>query len=126
MPLRMVREGEVLTRIRHPNIVEVHDAGIASDESVWIRMELLDGKNLREVMRLSGAVSLPRLCAFLRTAASAAHQCHLFGVIHRDIKPENFMVVRDEDQDEILKLLDFGLVKLYGNDTRDLGLIGTS
>jgi serine/threonine-protein kinase len=125
MPGRMVREGQILTRIRHENIVEVHDAGIAPDESVWIRMELLHGANLRQVMTRSGPISLPRVCAFLRTAARAAHQCHLFGVIHRDIKPENFMVVRDEDGDEVLKLLDFGLAKVYGTDTRDLGLIGT-
>ncbi len=122
---RMIHEGEILMRIDHPYIVAVHDAGITADHWVWIRMELLDGLNLREAMRRSGPMSLPRVCAFLRTAAHAAHQCHLLGVIHRDIKPENFMVVRDEDGDEVLKLLDFGLAKLYGADTRDLGLIGT-
>jgi serine/threonine protein kinase len=122
---RMFNEGQILMRINHPYIVTVHDAGITGDNWVWIRMELLDGRNLRETMRRSGPMSLPRVCAFLRTAAHAAHQCHVFGIIHRDIKPENFMVVQDEDGDYVLKLLDFGLAKLYGADTRDLRLIGT-
>ena len=122
---RMINEGQILMRIHHPYIVVVHDAGMTEDSGVWIRMELLDGLNLREAMRRSGPMSLPRACAFLRTAAHAAHQCHVLGVIHRDIKPENFMVVRDEDGDEVLKLLDFGLAKLYGAETRDLRLIGT-
>ncbi len=122
---RTLNEGQILTRINHRNIVKVHDAGMTADNRVWIRMEFLDGPNLRELMRRSGALSLPRVCAFLRAAAHALHQCHLFGVVHRDVKPENFMVVRDEEGSEVLKLLDFGLAKLYGAETMDLGLLGT-
>lgn len=122
---RTLNEGQILTRIDHRNIVRVHDAGIAPDNRVWIRMELLDGVTLRELMRTTGRLSLPRMCALLRGAAHALHQCHLFGVYHRDVKPENFMVVGDGDGGEVIKLLDFGLAKLYGAETQDLAVIGT-
>jgi serine/threonine protein kinase len=125
MVKRTVDEGALLTRIDHPYIVTVHESGMTAEGNVWMRMELIHGLNLREHMRRHGAMSVPVVCALLRCAGFAAHQCHLFGAVHRDIKPENFMVTRGEDGGEILKLLDFGLAKLYGNDTRDLGLMGT-
>lgn len=119
---RLIREGEFLALLSHPNIVNVHDTGITRDGVAWYRMELLHGLTLREVLRHHGALPLPVACAVLRQAAHGAHQCHAMGAVHRDIKPENLFVTVDNT----VKLLDFGIAKLYGcPDTLDAQTHGT-
>ncbi|XXX80203.1 protein kinase [Sorangium sp. So ce134] len=114
---RLLREGEVLARMRHPNVVQVHEVGLADDLTAWYRMELLDGVTLREELRRRRALSLPLACATLRAAALGAGHLHSFGGVHRDIKPENLFIMR-EPRD--VKLLDFGLARLSGTpDTLD-------
>ncbi|WP_437977698.1 serine/threonine-protein kinase [Sorangium sp. So ce295] len=114
---RLLREGEVLARMRHPNVVQVHEVGLADDLTAWYRMELLDGVTLREELRRRGALSLPLACATVRAAALGAGHLHAFGGVHRDIKPENLFILR-EPRD--VKLLDFGLARLSGTpDTLD-------
>ncbi|WP_438019369.1 protein kinase [Sorangium sp. So ce315] len=114
---RLLREGEVLARMRHPNVVQVHEVGLADDLTAWYRMELLDGVTLREELRRRRALSLPLACATLRAAALGAGHLHSFGGVHRDIKPENLFILR-EPRD--VKLLDFGLARLAGTpDTLD-------
>ncbi|KYF75992.1 hypothetical protein BE17_19800, partial [Sorangium cellulosum] len=114
---RLLREGEVLARMRHPNVVQVHEVGLADDLTAWYRMELLDGVTLREELRRRRALSLPLACATLRAAALGAGHLHSFGGVHRDIKPENLFILR-EPRD--VKLLDFGLARLSGTpDTLD-------
>ncbi|HTN82525.1 MAG TPA: serine/threonine-protein kinase [Sorangium sp.] len=114
---RLLRQGEVLARMRHPNVVQVHEVGLADDLTAWYRMELLDGVTLREELRRRRALSLPLACATLRAAALGAGHLHSFGGVHRDIKPENLFILR-EPRD--VKLLDFGLARLSGTpDTLD-------
>ncbi|WP_437489687.1 protein kinase [Sorangium sp. So ce1014] len=114
---RLLREGEVLARMRHPNVVQVHEVGLADDLTAWYRMELLDGVTLRDELRRRRALSLPLACATLRAAALGAGHLHSFGGVHRDVKPENLFILR-EPRD--VKLLDFGLARLSGTpDTLD-------
>jgi serine/threonine-protein kinase len=114
---RGVDEGTILVGIKHPNVVDVHETGITPDGQVWIRMELLIGETLREVMNRRELMSVALACTYMRSAGHAAHQCHVIGAVHRDIKPENLFITNPA---EILKLLDFGIAKLYGSpDTAD-------
>ncbi|AGP35446.1 hypothetical protein SCE1572_13470 [Sorangium cellulosum So0157-2] len=114
---RLLREGEVLARMRHPNVVQVHEVGLTDNLTAWYRMELLDGVTFREELRRRRALSLPLACATVRAAALGAGHLHLFGGIHRDIKPENLFIVRGPRD---VKLLDFGLARLSGApDTLD-------
>ncbi|WP_437899522.1 protein kinase domain-containing protein [Sorangium sp. So ce124] len=114
---RLLREGDVLSRMRHPNVVQVHEVGLADDLTAWYRMELLDGVTLREELRRRGALSLPLACATLRAAALGAGHLHSFGGVHRDMKPENLFILRDPRD---VKVLDFGLARLSGTpDTLD-------
>jgi tRNA A-37 threonylcarbamoyl transferase component Bud32 len=113
---RFAREAKALARLNHPNIVAVHDSGQAGEYFYFI-MEYVEGTNLRQMMR-AGQVSprealviVPRICEALQYA-------HEEGVVHRDIKPENVLV----DKKGRVKIADFGLAKLLGKDSADLGL----
>jgi tRNA A-37 threonylcarbamoyl transferase component Bud32 len=103
---RFEREGQLLARLHHPNIVTVHDSGRAGD-FYYLVMELVDGVNLRQAMRASrftpaqALAIVPKICEALQYA-------HEEGVLHRDIKPENILL----DAKGRVKLVDFGIAKL--------------
>jgi tetratricopeptide (TPR) repeat protein len=110
-PERLRREAEAAARLRHPNVVAVHEVGDG-----WIAMDLLRGRTLAEV-----AVG-ERLEA-LETVARAVAHAHAEGVVHRDLKPGNVMV----EPDGRVVLTDFGLARIEGGEdlTRTGAVIGT-
>jgi serine/threonine protein kinase len=115
---RFTREARALARLSHPNIVAVYDFGQAGGLSYFI-MEFVDGPNLRQVEqagRLSPREALeiiPQICGALQFA-------HDEGIVHRDIKPENVLL----DKKGRVKIADFGLAKLLGQEPKDFRLTG--
>ena len=111
---RLLREAQAASHLNHPGIVTIHDVGRWRDRN-YIVMELVDGRRLGEVAR--AGVTPAEAVALVRQAAQALAAAHERGILHRDIKPDNMMVTRDGR----LKILDFGLAKLYGSagDTLD-------
>src|SRR5207253_6571453 len=87
-------------------IISVHDMGTA-DGSPYIVSELLEGQNLRELLR-QGAVPARKALDYAVQAARGLAAAHDIGIIHRDLKPENLFITKDGR----LKILDFGLAKL--------------
>ncbi len=116
---RFNREGRFLARLNHPNIVSVYDFGRTSG-FYYLTMEYVDGVNLRQAMqagRFSPAEALsvvPKICAALQYA-------HEQGVLHRDIKPENILL----DSKGGVKIADFGIAKLVGEDRAPITLTQT-
>ena len=111
---RVLREARAAAALSHPNIVTIYEVGEADGE-VFIAMELLHGKVLREVVA-DGAISLEQKLLWLLQSARALTAAHTRGLVHRDVKPENMFVCTDGT----LKLLDFGIAK-RDNDTGDSG-----
>jgi serine/threonine-protein kinase len=109
---RFEQETEVIARLAHPHIVQVVDAGRAEDGTLFLAMELLDGDNLRAVLRKVGPLPVPRVLAIVEDIASALSAAHAGGVIHRDLKAENVMLVKAAGKPESAKVLDFGVAKL--------------
>jgi len=113
---RFTREAQALARLSHPCIVGVHDFGQVGDLSYFV-MEYVDGPNLREIEqagRLDPRAALeivPQICEALQFA-------HDEGVVHRDIKPENILL----NQKGRVKIADFGLAKLLGQDRTNFTL----
>jgi serine/threonine protein kinase/WD40 repeat protein len=103
---RFEQEARSASALNHSNIVTIYDIG--SDETtIYIAMELIDGKTLREVLH-SGSLSTKRLLDLAYQMADGLAKAHQAGIVHRDLKPENIMITKDG----AVKILDFGLAKL--------------
>jgi serine/threonine-protein kinase len=121
---RMRLEAVVLSRLRHPALVTVYDAGMTSDGAVWIAMELLSGATLRDKLHASGRVPLLAALRVASTIAEAVSAAHAARVVHRDLKPENVLLT---DSGEV-KVLDLGTAKFFGyglKPTESLLKLGT-
>ncbi|MCW5558882.1 MAG: serine/threonine protein kinase, partial [Verrucomicrobiae bacterium] len=113
---RFAREGRLLARLNHPNIVSVYEFGQAPGFGYLI-MEFVDGVNLRQAMR-SGRFSPSEALAIVPRICEALQYAHDQGVLHRDIKPENILL----DAQGRVKIADFGIAKLAGDRQADVTL----
>jgi serine/threonine-protein kinase len=106
---RFEREARAAASIRSPHVVQVHDFGV-DDGIPYIAMELLHGEDLRSRIRRMGRLSLATTSGLLLQVGKGLRRAHEAGIVHRDIKPGNLFLARVDD-DEILKVLDFGIAK---------------
>jgi serine/threonine-protein kinase len=120
---RFFLEASILSKLQHPNIVTVFDYGRIEgldDESYFMAMEFLAGETLHRRLKAMGAMSPVEAIGFARQIARGLREAHRQGVVHRDLKPSNIMLVPEEDGAEIVKILDFGLVKVLADDSEEL------
>jgi serine/threonine protein kinase len=108
---RFSREAKAASRISHPHAVSVTDFGEAESGVVFLVMEYLDGRTLKEIIRSEGPLSLDRAVEIVRQVSGALDAAHSQGVVHRDLKSDNIMLVR-HNGDEWAKVLDFGIAKI--------------
>jgi serine/threonine protein kinase/ligand-binding sensor domain-containing protein len=119
-------------RVNHPNAVSMIDFGISANGIAYIVMELLEGETLTSEIGRYGRLTPERCAAILAPVCSVLAEAHGQGIIHRDIKPDNIFLHHTKEG-EVVKVLDFGIAKLLGqqedgagtNLTVDGGLIGT-
>ncbi|MBO0723055.1 MAG: protein kinase, partial [Blastocatellia bacterium] len=113
--------------LRHPMIIKVLSADYTPDGSAYMVMEWLDGRTLADEMKANGAFPLQRVIVLLEQIADAVAYAHRKGIVHRDLKPSNIMLVREENGEESIRVLDFGIAKVLsttiGTNTR---VVGTS
>jgi eukaryotic-like serine/threonine-protein kinase len=109
---RFRREARVLSALSNPHTINVFDAGIQREGSLFYVMELLDGLNLRQLIERDGPLPPARVIHILRQATLSLIEAHEKGLIHRDLNPSNLMVCRYGCEFDFVKVLDFGLVKL--------------
>jgi serine/threonine-protein kinase len=108
---RFEREAELLARVDHENIVGLIDLG--SDGPLrYLVLEFVRGNTLRREMS-SGRLPVSRILAILTQIARGLGAAHEAGVVHRDLKPENVMLTEHADGSVLVKLLDFGVARLY-------------
>src|SRR6185295_18032633 len=109
-------------RLRHPNVVQVLEAGVdPTDNLLFVVMEYVEGKDLGFLLRDGKRLPVPRACAILREVLFALEEAHGLNVLHRDIKPGNIMLTRSREPDgtyrDQVKVVDFGLAKISGELT---------
>jgi len=104
---RMHREVRIAGRLRHPNIVTVHDAGIEGGQ-IFLVMELIEGRNLRDELRRRGALPVDEALGIVRRILAALGHAHGEGVVHRDLKPSNVLLGEKGE----VKVTDFGVARL--------------
>ncbi len=117
---RFRREAEAVSRLSHPNTVQVFDFG-QSQGSMYLVMELIRGEDLGALLRRDSALTWRRLGLILSQVLDALEEAHELGIIHRDIKPENLLIARTRDGRDLVKVLDFGLAKL--RDVEELNAV---
>ncbi len=114
---RFVQEALAIAAIRHPNVVDLFDSGDLGDGSMFLVMERLYGRDLADLVRLSGCGGPAQVATLLRQGAAALGAAHRQGIVHRDIKPENVFLC-PEGEGFRVRLLDFGLAKRVDGDRK--------
>src|SRR5262249_31273507 len=132
---RFEREVQLTARLTHPSTIRVFDYGRTPDGIFYYAMEYLEGATLAEVVAEGGPMPTGRVIRLLAQAASALTEAHDIGLIHRDVKPSNMFLTEQGGEPDVVKLLDFGLVKQVSDAageemsnvalTQDNGVVGT-
>ncbi len=114
---RFQREAWSASRLEHPNSIGIIDFGQTDDNSHFIVMEYLEGKDLSDVIRTEFPLSPERIVHILSQVLSVLHEAHSNKIIHRDLKPDNIKLIRRAEQEDYVKVLDFGIAKLQERDS---------
>lgn len=104
---RFVIEAKTAAALSHPNVVDIYDFGEAPDGAMFIAMQFIQGRNLKELLRKRGRLSPAETISITRQACYALSAAHSNGLIHRDVKPQNILI----DKQGHAHLTDFGIVK---------------
>jgi len=115
---RFRREAEAVSKLDHPNTVQVFDFG-QSEGMTYLIMELLGGEDLGLILHVEGTIPFARIARVAAQVCGSVQQAHDRGIVHRDLKPENIRVLHDRSTPDYAKVLDFGLAKL--RESTELG-----
>jgi eukaryotic-like serine/threonine-protein kinase len=126
---RFMREAQAAAALRSPHVVQTFDYGV-HDQVPYIAMELLEGESLAARLDRVRSIPLDETARIITQVARAVSRAHEAGIVHRDLKPDNIFLVHNDDE-EIAKVLDFGIAKSIGgqfgnsSQTRTGALLGT-
>ena len=118
-------EATTIARLTSPNTVRLYDFGVSETGSFYFVMELLSGMDLSTLIQRFGPLPPERVVAVLRQACRSLGEAHSAGLLHRDIKPQNLFLCRLGIDFDIVKVLDFGLVKSLDESATSLTAAGT-
>ncbi|HVJ17306.1 MAG TPA: serine/threonine-protein kinase, partial [Polyangiaceae bacterium] len=108
---RFEREAMAAANVDHPNVAAATDFGKLADGAIFLVLEFVQGKNLRDEIA-AGPFPTPRALHIARQIAFALSAAHAQGIVHRDLKPENVMLIDKAGDADFVKVLDFGIAKV--------------
>ncbi len=117
---RFRREAQAAARLKHQNAVTIYDFGVSDDGLVYLVMELVEGRSLRDIIKQQGPLTPTAAVEIFNQVCAALDEAHRHNIIHRDVKPDNIMVNTTPNGLSV-KVLDFGIAKL-----RDLATTASS
>ena len=109
---RFQREARLVAQLDHPNLVHLHTFGRCETGELYLAMEYVAGRTLRQVLQAEGPLPEARVLGIVEQICGALHEAHVMGVIHRDLKPDNVMLTQRRERADFVKVLDFGIAKL--------------
>lgn len=122
---RFEREARAAFKIKGEHVARVLDVGKTESGAPYLVMEFLDGSDLADVLAREKRMSVGDAVDCILQACDAVAEAHSLGIVHRDLKPENLFMTRRPDGSSSVKVLDFGLSKVHGGETRDRMLTAT-
>jgi serine/threonine protein kinase len=109
---RFIREVKIASKLKHPNVVTIFDFGTADDDLYYMVQEYVAGTTLDAVLTNQGAMPPERVVHIAAQVLDCLKEAHSLGIIHRDLKPANIMLTSQSDDEDFVKILDFGVAKL--------------
>ena len=116
---RFRREGMVLCNLRDAHTITTYDFDQTPAGTLYIAMELLEGKSLHQVFHEEAPLDWKRVFKILTEMCSSLAEAHAQGIVHRDLKPENIYLESRSGNPEFVKILDFGIAKVMRGETID-------
>ncbi len=110
---RFFLEAAMTAKLKHANTITVHDYGRTDDGIFFIAMEYVEGETLQKVLQREHVLVWPRALHIGGQICRSLREAHKLGLVHRDLKPANVMLLREETDSDMVKVLDFGLVKSF-------------
>ena len=112
---RFQREGKAVSRLNHPNIVNVYDFGMHNEVQPYLVMEYVVGEALSSILERQRCLKIERALDLANQVCQGLDHAHHHKVIHRDLKPGNILISQ-HGKDEIVKIVDFGIAKIASED----------
>ena len=109
-------EALAVSKLRHPNTIQIYDFGETPAGQLYIAMEFLDGRSLQELVRKEGTLAPKRALSIASQMAKSLREAHNKGIVHRDLKPDNIFLTTVGEEADFVKVLDFGVAKLREQD----------
>ena len=115
---RFEREAQILSNLSHPHIGRFFRFGISPEKLPYIEMEFIEGESLRQLLNKVDCLAWSRAVRIITQVCEAMDYAHKNAVLHRDLKPNNIVICTDAEN-EVVKVIDFGLAKLIARDERE-------
>lgn len=114
---RFTLEALAVSRLKHPNTIQIFDYGTTPQGNPYIAMEMLEGSTLHDVLRKERPLPIRRALKIMSQVAASLGEAHGKGIVHRDLKPENIFLIDVSGNPDFVKVLDFGVAKMA--DSKD-------
>lgn len=115
---RFIREARILSDMHHPNLVQLYEFGSLEKNSFFMVLELIQGESVKQRIARLGKIPPRDAIRIVREAALGLHFAHESGIIHRDTSPDNLMLVKGSNNQEVTKVIDFGIAKALLDETK--------